>query len=250
MVQALKEELQRLESVRPGGDLPPQPFSGFVTKRWFDLLNDGPIWEQVAAQKSILKVLDEVLGEGFLLSTLGTAVIGAGEKAQPFHVDDGVYSFPRPHPNLVCNTMWAIDDFTRANGATMVVPGSHLFSDDPEPGKHYDHVLLTMPAGSIAFVLGSCYHGAGANETKMERRALTVNYCNGSMRQQENLMLSIHPSKMLSFEPELQDILGFKVCKGAGHLFARDPRIEMKRHYSPAHDDREWLERRNQRAAN
>ena len=100
MVQALKEELQRLERVRPGGDLPPQPFSGFVTKRWFDLLNDGPIWEQVAAQKSILKVLDEVLGEGFLLSTLGTAVIGAGEKAQPFHVDDGVYSFPRPHPNL------------------------------------------------------------------------------------------------------------------------------------------------------
>tara|TARA_A100001011_G_C13991833_1_gene707576 strand:+ start:79 stop:519 length:441 start_codon:yes stop_codon:yes gene_type:complete len=146
--------------------------------------------------------------------------------------------------------MWAIDDFTKANGATMVVPGSHLFSDDPEPGKHYDHALLTMPAGSIAFVLGSCYHGAGANKTKMERRALTVNYCNGSMRQQENLMLSIHPSKMLSFKPELQDILGFKVCKGAGHLFARDPRMEMERHYSPAHDDQDWMEKRNQREAN
>ena len=36
------DELERLESVRPGGDIPPGPFTGFVTRRWFDLLNDDP----------------------------------------------------------------------------------------------------------------------------------------------------------------------------------------------------------------
>ncbi|MCH7922708.1 MAG: hypothetical protein IH975_06720, partial [Nitrospinae bacterium] len=87
-----------------------------------------------------------------------------------------------------------------------------------------------MPAGSIGFVVGTTYHGAGHNTSGEDRVALTINYCNGRMRQQENLMLSIHPSRMLTFPKELQDILGFKVCQGAGHMLAQDPRAEMKRH--------------------
>ena len=54
-IQVLNE-LERLESVRPGGDIPPGPFTGFVTRRWFDLLNDDDIWQQVAIQPSVLEV--------------------------------------------------------------------------------------------------------------------------------------------------------------------------------------------------
>lgn len=169
MQSDLIAELQRLESARPGGDIPPGPFTGYVTRRWFDLLNDAPVWQQVAIHPGVLAVLVKILGDGFLLSTLGTAVIGPGEKAQPLHVDDTVYAFPRPHPNLVCNTMWAID--------------------------------------------------------------ATINYCNGSMRQQENLMLGIHPDRLMTFSAELQDLLGFRMCKGAGHLSATDPRQELERRY-------------------
>lgn len=64
-------ELQRLESVRPGGDIPPGPFTGYVTRRWFDLLNDAPVWQQVAIHPGVLAVLVKILGDGFLLSTLG-----------------------------------------------------------------------------------------------------------------------------------------------------------------------------------
>lgn len=225
------EELTRLEWLRPGGDMAPQPFSGFVTRRWFDLLNDGDIWQRVAIHPWVLPVLREVLGGGFLLSTMGSAVIGPGEKAQPIHVDDGVYAFPRPHPNLVCNTMWALTDFTAANGATRVVPGSNRLADDPDFSASYETIPLEMPAGSIAFVVGSCYHGAGANGTHSDRQALTINYCNGAMRQQENLMLGVHPARMMTFPEALQDILGFRMCGGAGHLFASDPRAEMTRRY-------------------
>ncbi|MDP6917433.1 MAG: hypothetical protein QF895_05715, partial [SAR86 cluster bacterium] len=70
----LLEELDRLESVRPGGDIPPGPFTGFVTRRWFDLLNDSDIWQQVAINQAVLSVLPHVLGEDFLLSTMGSAV--------------------------------------------------------------------------------------------------------------------------------------------------------------------------------
>jgi hypothetical protein len=221
-------ELERLESVRPGGDIPPGPFTGLVTRRWFDLLNDGEVWQQVA------------------INPWGSAVIGPGEEAQLLHVDDGVYQFPRPHPNLVCNTMWALSDFTAENGATRVVPGSNNWDHDPRPADTYETVPLEMPAGSIAFVVGTCYHGAGANETDDTRWALTINYCNGSMRQQENLMLGVRPERMLQFPPELQDILGFKICKGAGHIFATDPRSELARRYAAAEAEDPYLDQRNQ----
>ena len=74
-------ELARLEEVRPGGDIPPGPFTGFVTRRWFDVLNDGEVWQRVATHPRILQVIEKVLGEGFLLSTMGSAVVGDGEEA-------------------------------------------------------------------------------------------------------------------------------------------------------------------------
>lgn len=245
---ALMGELERLEAVRPGGDIPPAPFTGFQTRRWFDLLNDADIWQQVAIHPWVLKVLDRILGENFLLSTMGTAVIGPGEGLQGIHCDDMVYGFPRPHPNLVCNTMWALEAFTQDNGATRVVPGSHLLDHDPDQTQKPDAFEtrgLTMPAGSIAFVLGTCYHGAGANVSDDTRYGLTINYCNGRMRQQENLMLGVRPERLMSFPVALQDILGLKICQGAGHIFANDPRTELTRRYGEGSVDDPYNQRRN-----
>jgi len=176
---------------------------------------------------------------------MGTAIVGDGEKNQAIHVDDGVYAFPRPHPNLVCNTMWALTDFTQETGATRVVPGSHQWDKDPDMSHDYETLSLEMPAGSIAFVVGSLYHGAGHNQSGHDRIALTINYCNGSMRQQENLMLANHPARMMTFPQALQDIMGFRQCKGAGHIFAQDPRLEMQRHYGSTDADDPYLLTRN-----
>lgn len=245
LMARIQVELETLQDKRPGGDIPPAPFTGHVTRRWFDLLNDGDVWQDVAVHPWVLSVLPEILGEGFLLSTMGTAVVGPGEPQQLIHDDDSVYNFPRPHPNLVCNTMWALTDFTEETGATRVVRGSNQFTEDPDYEQTYETEPLLMPAGSIAFVLGSCYHGAGANRSDEDRVALTINYCNGVMRQQENLMLAIHPARMMSFPAALQDILGFKQSQGAGHIFAQDPRLEMQRHYGELENEDSYLARRN-----
>ena len=59
--------------------------------------------------------------------------IGPGEAAQVLHHDDAVYPLPWPHAPVVLNTMWALCDFTAANGATRLIPGSHRW--EPEPAS-------------------------------------------------------------------------------------------------------------------
>jgi len=244
-IDELLEELRRLQRVRPGGDIPPQAFTGQVTRRWLDLLNDGEVWRRVAIHPWLLQVLPRVLGEGFLLSSMATAVVGDGEPEQAIHDDDSVYQFPRPHPNLVCNSMWALTDFTEETGATRIIPGSHKWPQDPDLTASYDTKPMLMPAGSICPFVGSLYHGAGHNRSGRDREALTINYCSGSMRQQENMMLAIDPARMMCFPEALQDLLGFKMCKGAGHIFGQDPRVEMARHFEPAERADPYLARRD-----
>lgn len=231
-IREIREELDHLEAERPGGDIPPGPFTGFHTRRWFDVLNDGEVWQRVATHPALLPVLEAVLGPTFLLSTMGSAVIGPGEEAQPIHCDDQLYLMDRPHKNLVCNTMWALSDFTEENGATRVVPGSNHLDRYPDRAAAYETVPVEMPMGSVAFVVGTCYHGAGANRSDDIRWGLTINYCSGAVRQQENYMLAIPPERMMTFPPQLQDLLGFKAyVGGCGHIFAGDARWEMEQRY-------------------
>lgn len=235
----IKNEISRLEQAGPPA-IVQNEFTGYRTLRYFDLLNQGSVWERVAIHTPVLDVIKGVLGSDCLLSTMGTAVIDPGETTQRIHCDDGLYGIKRPHKHLVCNTMWALSDFTKENGATRLVPNSHKLPNYPDDqldrntarridptgaDQSYDCIQAEMPAGSVCFVVGTCYHGGGANMSDQRRWALTINYCAGSQRQQENLMLAHTRSKLASFSPELQAILGLRTSSyGVGHINAGDPK--------------------------
>jgi ectoine hydroxylase-related dioxygenase (phytanoyl-CoA dioxygenase family) len=205
---------------------PPDYFSGFKTIRYFDLLNAGPVWASVATHQAVLDVVYRILGHDCLLSVLCTALVGPRQRAQMIHCDDDIYGLPRPHPHLVVNTVWALSDFKHVNGATRVVEGSHLFAIPPPPNTAYATVPLEMRRGSIAFILGTTYHGAGANLSEGRRDALLVNYCAGIMRQQENFMLEIALDTARTFSPTLQRLIGYGVTRtGAGFVGFNDPQV-------------------------
>jgi len=149
LLDALDTDLCRLEhdfAVEPAGN----SFEGAHTIRIYNLLAYGPLYEAIPVHASVLPIVEGVLDAGCLVSSLSSISIMGGETAQPIHADDQLIPIPKPHPPTVCNTMWALTDFTAANGATRLVPGSHLGDADPVYGGEYETVAAEMPRGSVA----------------------------------------------------------------------------------------------------
>jgi ectoine hydroxylase-related dioxygenase (phytanoyl-CoA dioxygenase family) len=172
----------------------------------------------------VLPIVEGVLDPGCLVSSLSSINIGPGEDAQPIHADDQLIPIPKPHPPTVCNTMWALTDFTEANGATRLIPGTHLADSSPNYGQHYDSIPAEMPRGSVLVWHGSLWHGGGANSTDQRRVGIAMNYCAGYVRQQENQQLGIPPAVVRGFSPRLQELIGYGIYSGLiGHIDKQNP---------------------------
>ena len=220
---ALVRRLDELES-ELGAVPSDNSFEGRSTVRIYNLLAHGPEFEAIPVHPDVLPVVEGVLDRGCLVSSLSSIAIGPGESAHPIHADDQVMPLPRPHVPTVCNTMWALTDFTEANGATRLVPGSHLWADAPEYGTHYDSVPAEMPAGSVLVWHGSLWHGGGANSTDARRYGIAMNYCAGWIRQQENQQLGLALGTVAGFSPRLQELCGFGTYRGLiGHIDRQTP---------------------------
>jgi ectoine hydroxylase-related dioxygenase (phytanoyl-CoA dioxygenase family) len=226
LVDALAADLLRLEDafrVVPAGN----SFEGAHTIRIYNLLAFGKLYEAIPEHAEVLPVVERVLDPGCLVSSLSSISILAGETAQPIHADDQLVPLTKPHVPTVCNTMWALTDFTEANGATRVIPGSHTADGSPDYGAPYDSVAAEMPKGSVLVWHGSLWHGGGANTTGERRVGIAMNYCAGWIRQQENQQLGIPRETAASFSPRLRELCGYGIYNGLmGHINKHDP-VEM-----------------------
>jgi ectoine hydroxylase-related dioxygenase (phytanoyl-CoA dioxygenase family) len=223
LLEALTGELVRLErdlEVRPAEN----SFEGTRTLRVYNLLARGELWWQVPVHPNVLPVVEGVLDSGCLVSSLSSVNIGPGEVAQPIHADDQLIPIPKPHPPTVCNTMWALTDFTADNGATRVVSGTHLADTSPDYGHPYDSEPAVMSKGSVLVWHGSLWHGGGANRTEEPRVGIAMNYCAGYIRQQENQQLGIPSALVARMPARLQELVGFGIYHGLiGHIDKRSP---------------------------
>ena len=223
-IEALREDLARLES-ELGTRAARNRFEGEKTLRVYNLLAHGSLWEGVAVDATVLPIVEGVLDRGCLVSSLSSASILPGETAQPIHADDALHPLPRPHPPTVCNSMWALTDFTDANGATRLVPGSHhLKTPKYREVEAFESIPAEMRAGSVLIWHGSLWHGGGANRTNARRVGIAMNYCAGFLRQQENQQLGIPLEVVKGFSPRLQQLAGFGTYKHLiGHIDKQSP---------------------------
>ena len=153
-------------------------FEGNKTTRTYSLHAHGEIWQKIPSASKSSNLL-KVLGEQCLVSSLASISLAPGETAQVIHADDQS-STSKPHIATVCNSMWALTDFTEENGATRVVPGSHRWQNPDYFGDQSDieSIPAEMSKGSVLIWHGSTWHGGGANTTKDEVRiGVAMNYC-------------------------------------------------------------------------
>lgn len=222
-VDALVDDLHRLE--RELGIVPARNrFEGRKTVRIYNLLIYGKLYERIPVHENILPIVERVLDPGCLVSSLSSIAICGDENPQPMHADDQLIPLPRPHVPIVCNTMWALTDFTDANGATRIVPGSHRWAEVPDYFKPHDSIPAEMPKGSVMVYNGSLWHGGGANRTDRRRIGVAMNYCAGFIRQQENQQLGIPREVAAQFGPRLQELVGYSLYNGLiGHIDKTHP---------------------------
>lgn len=222
-VEALRDALAPVLEATPSGR---NDFEGDRTRRVYALFAKTRAFDEWALHPLLVGVLDAVLGPHHQFSAPVGIDIGPGQSAQVLHRDESVYPLPEPHDEVVVNSMWALDDFTTANGATRIIPGSHRWEPGRRPtdADEADVVQAVMPAGSVLFYNGSVWHGGGANSTDQRRLGVILEYVVSWLRPQENHVLAVPPEVVATLPRRLQEYLGYNIFPAfVGYVDGRHP---------------------------
>jgi ectoine hydroxylase-related dioxygenase (phytanoyl-CoA dioxygenase family) len=217
-------------------------FEGEKTNRVYALLAKSPVFAELAIHPLALAFAEAELGPSCLLSALLAINLHPGETVQPWHFDDNSAKVPRPRPALGISTFWAIDDTTELNGATEIIPGSHLWdgqivegavqpSDfarkgaDRDKGERPDAIKMVMPSGSLAITKGTLWHRGGANRSDRPRLIITPQYCAGWVRQLENMALAVPADVAAQLPERARELIGYSIHPPfMGHVNGLHPR--------------------------
>jgi ectoine hydroxylase-related dioxygenase (phytanoyl-CoA dioxygenase family) len=219
-------------------------FYGFATKRLSGLIAKSKACRQMSIEPHILAVMDEFLlrsCRAYQLSLTQAIQIGPGEPQQLIHADDLMFSFEHPGREAMINCMWAVDDFTKENGATLLVPGSHKWPRDRAPESH-EITQGEMSKGSVLIYFGSLLHAGGANRTDASRTGIVISYCLGWLRQAENQYLAVPVEIARALPEELQRLLGYFVHEpNLGCVEGQDPIRMLKEEQAGASPFQEFI---------
>ena len=209
----------------------------------YALINKGCEFVELLQQPTVLELVSHVLGQEFLLSASDGILAHPGGSLMPLHSDQ--WWMPPPvrrgetatkvgdisrfaqdpeqwpetlAPAVVCNVMWMITPFTEENGATRVVPGTHLSGVRPDPSVPHKHASLPASgkAGTALVFDGRLWHATGANRTAHSRLGIITAFCGPQFRPMENYVVGARQELLDDASPELLRLLGFKVWNGYG----------------------------------
>ncbi|HTK17644.1 MAG TPA: phytanoyl-CoA dioxygenase family protein [Acidimicrobiia bacterium] len=213
-----------------------QAFHGQFTKQVAGMPGISPTFAvHVMCHPLLLALCDRILSPSCARYQLNLGHLlqrGPGSEEQWLHRDEAVWSdVPKPAPELQLATVIAFVDFTRDNGATRIVPGSHRWPDrqllpleqmQQRAPRPEEIAYAEMPAGSAVVYTGGTIHGGGANITDIPRRGAHLSYCLGWLRTEENNYLSTPPAVAATLPRVAQEVLGYSVHdslpRGGGYL--------------------------------
>jgi len=207
-VRARIEQLYEEEGENAGSELKTEPGARRLANR----VDKGRLFQQLIATPRILELVGHVLGPRYKFSSFNARSANPhSDEAQPLHCDAA--ALPDELGYWVCNTIWLLDNFTKENGATRVIPGSQNWRSLPQQVfadtqvAHPEEILVTGPAGSVVVMNTHAWHGGTANRTNAPRRALHAFYCRYDKPQQQYQKRLLRPEMQAQLSPELRALL-------------------------------------------
>ncbi len=201
---------------------------GKLTKRTGAMIARSSAARDLVMNPLAIAVADKWLEKATTMRLHLTQIISVfpGSPAQPLHRDElawDFFKFPLDY-EVQCNILWAFTDFTIENGATHVVPGSHLVAGDQKYPRDQS-IQAAMKRGSALFYTGKIYHGAGENRSDKVRQAINITYAVGWVRQEENQYLSTPLEIARTLPEDLLKVMGYQLgCFALGYVGdAEDP---------------------------
>jgi ectoine hydroxylase-related dioxygenase (phytanoyl-CoA dioxygenase family) len=216
--QEVEQVLARLEALwsQEGETAGKENYIEPGVRRLANLANKGDIFRTLFAHPLVLATVEAVMGPDLRLSMLNAREVPpeADKAGQPFHSDTDNAGKPDKHGYYSCTAIWMLDEFTPENGATRLIPGTHLSGKVPaevlaDPyASHPDEIVLTGQAGSLAIFNGHCWHAGGANRTTKHRRAILAHYLRADIPRPADRRQHISPEVRARLTPRELEILG------------------------------------------
>jgi ectoine hydroxylase-related dioxygenase (phytanoyl-CoA dioxygenase family) len=123
------------------------------------------------------------------------------------HRDLRFYSGDFP---IMLNCLIMVDDFTIDNGATYLLPYSHLEQRKPSDNEFFNNAIQAVgKAGDILIFNANVWHAAAPNNTTNGRKAIPFTVSKSFMKQLLDYPRAIGYDKMNSFSYEMQQFLGY-----------------------------------------
>lgn len=162
----------------------------------------------LAMNANLMSVLKRLIPGKFILNQQNGIINPPkeGYNQGSWHRDIPYQHYVSSRP-IAINALYCVDDFTLANGATFVLPATHL--KEPFPSSQFiQRHAIQAEAKAGSFIVLDCmvYHSGGYNSTDKARRAINHVYNIPFFKQQINIPNSM-PDMPLS--TEARELLGY-----------------------------------------
>jgi ectoine hydroxylase-related dioxygenase (phytanoyl-CoA dioxygenase family) len=181
----------------------------------FNIHNKHIDWYKLFEHPSITPILDMMLKDGSYLNSEPYLLLNnsarnplKGNKGQQLHLDSNL---PGGHYPLSMVVIFMFDDFTKSNGGTRIVPGSHKFTTYAEDGKVYpEEVIVEAPKGSVLIYNASLWHGGGEKINDNDRWSLILSFGRWFLKPSFDFMKNTPRAIYDQLTDKQKDLLGFR----------------------------------------
>jgi hypothetical protein len=149
-----------------------------TSTRVWDVYRHGQPFLDLLLDPRLRALFDVILGEHHLISDYSLNSIQPGQPGGRWHLDypyNQMQRLPEDDGCLGLQAILALDPFTRANGATELIPLSHRPPRSPDEGAD-DAALTTFIAepGDLLVLAAATWHRSGTNTSSGARCAVLI----------------------------------------------------------------------------